>query len=179
MKSDGRQRLAHQFGALARFKADRDIGFAHRNIKIGVVDQKFDIDIGVAFDKARKPWHQPGIAEGERRRDPQRALGLAAIGVEERLGLSRFGINAARRLEQRFSHFGQAQAAGVAQEQFNLELLLEKRDLPRKCSRADVEVVACLAKASRPRHPIKSFAIIPFTYVKGIITKSFEPLPVH
>ena len=63
------QMALHQIGLARRCHADRDIGLAHRQIELGIVDHDRDLDLGIEIEKFADPRRQPGRAERDRGRD--------------------------------------------------------------------------------------------------------------
>ncbi len=116
---------------------------------------------GIALEELAQPGREPGGAEADRGGDldaPGRLL--LALG-QQRLGHRQLGEHLADRAVQALALLGQDQAAGVAVEQRDLEVLLEGRDLARDRGLAEVQGFARMGEAARFRHRVKHPKLVP------------------
>ncbi len=157
-----REQLALDQVGLGRLaQADRDIGLAHREIELLVAGDQRDVDVGIEIDELAESRGEPVQADTGRGRDPQLSVGpLLAVG---QLGARRFELHeyVVRGVVQQLALLGEDEPAGMAVEQRDAELLLERRHLPRHCRLRQAELLARMGEAAGLGSGVKDLELIP------------------
>ena len=125
-----------------RAQADRDVGLAHGDVELRIVEDQLKLDARIEVDELVDARGEPGRADADRRRDAQRAGRLAARIDELRAHVLELQDDVARRAHQKLAFLGQDQAARVAVEERRAELLFERAHLTAHRRLAHVEQLA-------------------------------------
>ena len=157
-----REQLAlDQVGLDRLAQPDRDVGLAHGEVELLLGGEQRDADVGIEVDELAEPRRQPVHADAGRG-------GHLELAVRP---LARVGQLGARRLElhehfmrgavQQLALLGEDQAARMAVEQRDAELLLERRHLPRHRRLRQPELLAGMREASRLGGGVEDLQLVP------------------
>ncbi len=161
MDPHGQQMALHEVGLARRRQADRDVGLAHREVELAVVDHHADLYVRVELEELANPRRQPARAEGDGGRDLERAFRAVLQLGEEALGHGELGEDLARRREQQLALLGQDEAAGMAMEQRHGEALLERADLPADRRLAEVQRLTRMGEAAGLGNRVENPQLVP------------------
>ena len=100
MHLDADQVALDQIGLARRGHADRDIGLAHRQVELRIVDDEADLDLGIKVEELADARREPDRAERNRGGDLQRAFWPILRFGDKALGHRQLGKDLARGAEQ-------------------------------------------------------------------------------
>src|SRR3569832_2940369 len=107
---------------------------------------------------------EPGRADADRGGDDQLAdgdvLALGHLGFD----LLELGMHAVRRAEELFADFGEDKAARVANEELEVEIFFEGRNLPRYGRLAHVQLFGGVGEAPRFRGGVEDPELVPIEH---------------
>ena len=161
MCRDADQVTLDQIRLARRRHADRDVGFPHRQVQLGIVDHQGDLDLGVEIEEFANPRRQPGRAERYGRGDLERPLWPVLRFGDQAFGHRQLGEDLARRAEQQLALLGQDQAASMAMEERHAEAFLERADLAADGGLAEVQRFAGMGEAARLGDGVKDPQLVP------------------
>ena len=144
-----------------RRHANRDIGFAHRQIELGIVDHQADLDLGVEIEKFPNPRCQPRRAEGDRSLDLERTLGSVLRFGDQTFSHRQFGKYVACRAKEEFALLGQNQATRMAVKQRDAQAFLKRADLPAYRRLAEIQRFPGMRETSRLCHRMEYPQLVP------------------
>ena len=113
------------------------------------------------FQELHQARRQPVAAESYRGGDLQLAGRLVAALRQQRLGHRQLGENLAHRLVQAFALLRQDQAARVTVEQWHLQRLFQRGNLPADGGLAQVQRVAGVGEAAGFRDGVEDTQLVP------------------
>ena len=123
-----REELALDQVGLARRASDGDVGLAHGEVELAIVEHQVDLDLGIELDELPEPRRQPDRAEAEVAVTLSWPVGWSLLSASC-ASASELGEDLVRGAVEQLALLGQDQAAGVAVEQRHVEALLERADL--------------------------------------------------
>ena len=161
MKVHREQLALDQVGLRRLAQPDRHVGLAHGEIELLVGGEQRDADVGIEVEELADPRRQPVDADAGRGGDLQLAVRpLAAVG---QLGARRFQLHEhfMRGAEEQLALLGEDQAARMAVEQRDPELLLERADLPRHRRLRQAELLARMGEAAGLGGGVEDLELVP------------------
>jgi hypothetical protein len=150
-----------QIGLARRHHADRHIGLAHRQVKLAVIDQQRQLDIGIQLQELTHARGQPFDAEGEGGGDLERPSRAQFAFGQHRLGHRQLGENVAGSGMEDLALLGQDQAPGVAVKQRDFEAVLKRADLAADRRLAEIQCITGVGEATGLRHRVKDSELVP------------------
>jgi hypothetical protein len=166
MVMDREQLALDEIGLNRPAQPDRHIGLAHGEIKLAVFEQQHDADFRIKVDELGDARRQPYRAEADRGGDAQFARRLV-LGIHEpRLGGGKLGEYIMRSAVEHLALLGQNQATGVAMKQRNVQLLLQRADLPAHGRLREAKLMAGMSEAAGISDGMKNPQAIP---IHGIV----------
>src|SRR6267378_811282 len=157
-----REQLAlNEVGLRRQPQANRNVGFAHRQIELELGRQQRDADVGIEFEEFAEPRRQPAYAEADGGLNLQFAVRLfAAVGQlgARRLQLHEHFMSGA---VKHLALFGQDQPARVAVEEWSIQLLLQRADLTRYGRLREAELFTRMGEAASLRGGMKNLQLVP------------------
>ena len=151
----------HQVRLLRRVHADRHVRLPHRQVQIRVVEQQRHRHVGVGGQEPAEPRRQPVRPEPDRRGHLQPPGRLLLAFGQQRLRHRQLGEHVAHRAVEALALLGQDQAAGVAMEQRDLQVLLQRRDLSAHGGLAEVQRIARVGEAAGFRDSVEHPQLVP------------------
>ena len=155
------QRTPDQLALLRLAGPDRDVGRAHGDGDLLVGEHQLDADVGIELEKLAQALRDPHRAEPDRRGDLQIAGRLGGGVGQQRLGGRELVHDLAGGAEQHLALLGQHQAARVAVEQRDLELLLQRRYLPADRRLAHAQRLTGMGEAAGLGGGMKDSELVP------------------
>src|ERR1019366_192880 len=174
MKTHREQLALDQVGLRRLAGADRDVGFAHRQVELLVGDDQRDPDFGIERGEFAEPRNQPVDADAGGGRDLEvAARPLAAVGQfrARRLQLHEHVMRGAK---QEVALLGENETARMALEQRNRELLLQRADLPRYGRLRQTKLLAGMREAASFRRCVKHLQLVPVHIGKSVASSSHD-----
>ena len=134
---------------------------AHVHVQLLVVEDQLDLHVGIERQEFLHLVGQPALAETHRRGDAQLAGRL--VGVLGQLDLDAFQLhqNFMGGAIEDFALFGEDQAAGMAMEQLDADILLQRRDLAADGRLGKVQLVGRMGERSRFRRRMENAQFVP------------------
>ena len=157
----GHQMALHQVRLARRHQADGDIGLAHGQIQLAVVQYDRHLNFRVIVEEFADARRQPEGAEGHRGGDLQRSARPFAAFRQLGLGHGQLGEDVTRRTIEQFTLLGQNQPAGVPMEQRHSETFLKSADLPTDRRLAKIERFPRMGETSRLGNGVEHPKFIP------------------
>src|SRR5690606_8371829 len=149
----------HRAAARGR-EADRDIRFAPREIHRASIARELDLDVPPALVEAREPRREVVARDRGRRRDPDQSMhGL--VSARETLDPERLVFDPIGEFAD-FNTLGRELKTFVRSlEEFDRELLFERRDTPRNRRVLDAEAARGAGQAAFARERDKEPEVVP------------------
>ena len=142
-------------------QADGDVGLAHGEVEFLVVEDQVQVDRRMEVDEFVHARRQPCGAEADGGLDPEgagRFLGGLAQPRGRSVELDQHLVGGA---EQFLALLGEDQAAGVAVEKGNAEILFERADLPAHRRLAHGEALAGMGERAGLRRRVEYAQFVP------------------
>src|SRR5579871_3532858 len=152
--------------------ADGDVGLAHAEVELPVVEQKIDGDIGVDLEELAHPGREPGRAEGHRGRHLQLALGPVLAFRQLSFGHGELGEDFMGGAVEQFALLGQDQAARVPVKQGDVEAFLERADLAADGRLAEVQGFARMGETPGLGDGVEYPELVPVHYSAATLLPS-------
>ena len=111
----------HQLGLSGRVHADGDVGLAHGEVELEIVEQEGHRDVGVEIEEAMEAGGEPVRAETGRGGDLEAAGRLLLALGEQRLGHRELGEDLADGAVERLALLGEDEAARMPMEERHLQ----------------------------------------------------------
>ena len=146
----------HEVGLLRRMHADGDVGLAHGEVEIPVIEQQGHRDFRILLQEGLRAGGEPDGAEAHRRRHLQAPGRLFLAFREQRFGHRELGEDLAHRAVQRLALFGEDQAARMAVKERHLQGFLERGNLTGDGGLAEVQGITRVGEAARLRHRVEN-----------------------
>ena len=155
------ERAPDQVALLRLAGPDGDVGRAHGDGDLLVAEHQLDADVGIELEELAQALRDPHGAEPDRRGDAQIARRLGGGVGQQRLGGRELVHDLARRAEQHLALLGQHEAARVAVEQRDLQLLLQRRHLPADSRLAHAQRFTRMGEAAGLGGGMKDAELVP------------------
>ena len=157
----GEELALDQVGLGRPAQPDRDIGLAHRQVELAVVEQHGDGDLGIELEELRDPGREPDRTEADRGGDPELAGRLVLRIGQPSAGGGKLGEDVMGGAVENLALLGENETPGMAVEQRHLEVLLERADLAADRRLRQAQIMAGMGEAAGIGHRVKDSELVP------------------
>ena len=126
----GEELALNEIGLHRPAQPDRDVGLAHGEIELAVIEQQGHLDLRIEIGEFGQMRRQPHRAQADGRGDAQFARRLVLRIHEPRLRRGELREDVMGGAVKHLALFGKDEAARMAMKQRNVQILLERADLP-------------------------------------------------
>ena len=161
MIAHGHEVALNQVRLARRPHADGEVGLAHGQVQLAIVEDQAEGQVGVKLDELPNTRRQPQGAEGDRGGDLEGTLGTLAAVPQAGLGHRQPGHDVAGDPGQDLSLFGQDQAPGVTMKEDHAQGVLQGADLTADRGLAQVEPFARMGEAAGLGDGMKDAQLVP------------------
>ncbi len=155
------QRPTNEIGLLRLAGPDGNVGRAHGNGDLVVVEHQLDANVWIHLHEFAQALGDPDRAETDRRGDPEIARRLGGGVGQQRLGRRELVHDLAGGAKQHLALLGQNQTTRVPMEEGDLELLLQRGDLPADRRLAHAQRLTSMGEAAGLGGGMKDAEFVP------------------